>query len=255
MLLYERVASALIGTPLQGVAECAVRFCGLPHRLRHPELADIFAEGGRLRAVMARIITAQMNCIDVGCHLGSVLNEIVRLAPRGQHIAIEPLGYKAAWLRKKFPSVEVHESALGDRNETVEFFFDRRQSGYSGMVRHSPTAREVLRVPCQRLDDIVPPGKRIGFIKVDVEGCEYKVFQGACRVLRESKPAILFECTRTGLAALGAAAADVFNLLDGLGYRVYLPQDFLAGAPPLDCSQFADSMNYPFRAFNYVGIS
>lgn len=74
-------------------------------------------------------------------------------------------------------------------------------------------------------------------------------------MLRESKPAILFECTRTGLAALGAAAADVFNLLDGLGYRVYLPQDFLAGTPPLDCSQFADSMNYPFRAFNYVGIS
>ena len=50
--------------------------------------------------------------MDIGCHIGSMLSTILRLAPRGQHWAFEPTPSKAAWLRAKFPEVEVREMAL-----------------------------------------------------------------------------------------------------------------------------------------------
>src|SRR5688572_28907092 len=99
MRLYERIASTLIGTPLQGPAQRLLRLRGLAQRLRHPELREIYLEGERIDKLMQVTITDGMNCIDVGCHLGSVLQRIIRLSPTGRHVAVEPLPYKAAWLR------------------------------------------------------------------------------------------------------------------------------------------------------------
>ncbi len=255
MSYYERIASALIGTPLQLPAEGLRWASSLPKRLKHPELSDIFLEAKRLRNVMVRTITREMNCIDVGCHLGSVLNEIVNLSPLGRHIAVEPLAYKAAWLRKKYPQVAIHEVALGEQDAIVEFFYDPRNSGFSGLGRHGQGANQTLQLQCKRLDDIVSPGMPIGFMKIDVEGGEYNVFKGATRVLSESQPIVVFECTKTGLAALGITPQEVFGLLrHDLRYRIFLPKNYLASGPPLDYAGFQDSMNYPFQAFNYVAV-
>jgi hypothetical protein len=44
-----------------------------------------------LRLLLAFSLPADANCIDVGAANGKVLAEITRLAPRGRHIAYEPL--------------------------------------------------------------------------------------------------------------------------------------------------------------------
>ena len=55
------------------------------------------------RAVMARILKADSVCLDVGAHVGSVLTDMLRLAPQGRHWAFEPLPTFAAHLRAAFP--------------------------------------------------------------------------------------------------------------------------------------------------------
>jgi FkbM family methyltransferase len=194
-----------------------------------------------------------MNCIDAGCHLGSVLNEMVRLAPQGRHIGVEPLPYKAAWLRRKFPMAEIHEVALGAEDSTVEFFYNPGRSGVSGLRSRLDGVTDRLTVRCRRLDDLVPTDRRIGFLKMDLEGAEYEAFRGMRRLLAESRPVVLFECTKTGLDPFGRSASEVFALLEREArYRVYLIRDWLAGGPPLDEPGFAAAMIYPFRAFNFV---
>jgi FkbM family methyltransferase len=64
---------------------------------------------------MERELREDADCLDVGAHAGSVLREIVRLAPRGRHVAWEPLPGLAAGLRADFPGVAVREAALADQ--------------------------------------------------------------------------------------------------------------------------------------------
>jgi FkbM family methyltransferase len=254
MSIYERIASAVVGTPLQHPAERLRWLCKLPGRVRHPELREVNLEEERAREVMERAIAKDTNCIDVGCHLGVYLTEILRLAPEGRHIAVEPIAYKAAWLRRKFPGVEIQEVALGEEEASVEFFRNTQTSGFSSLRAQGPGTSEALKVRCTRLDDIVPPGLPIGFIKIDVVGGEYRLFRGARRVLTESRPILLFECTRSCTAAFGVKPSEVFStLVDELGYRIFLMKDWLDGGPPLDVARFESAMIYPFEAFNFVG--
>src|SRR6266852_4019276 len=42
-------------------------------------------------AVMKRILKEDSNCVDIGAHSGSILRLMLECAPRGQHLAFEPL--------------------------------------------------------------------------------------------------------------------------------------------------------------------
>jgi FkbM family methyltransferase len=255
MIIYEVIASSLIGTPIQAFAEGVRSALLLPHRLRHPELREIFLEERRVKEIVARTVTHGMHCIDIGCHLGSFLSRFVCMSPGGRHIAVEPLPYKAAWLRRKYPDVEVHQIALGDEEKLLKFYYDPKHSGLSGLMPHGAGDKKTIEVSCSRLDDIVPVGRPIGFIKLDVEGAEFSVFRGARRVLAESRPVVLFECTRSGLSAFDLEPHHVFDLLTvEIGYHVYLLKDWLSGGAPADLVRFAGSMSYPFAAFNYVAV-
>jgi hypothetical protein len=105
----------MIGTRLRKPAEAIRSLIQLPYQWKNPQLREIFREVERSHAAMRRAITPEMNCIDVGCHLGLVLDDIVNLAPRVRHIAIEPLPYKAAWLKQKFPRSKFTSSPLERR--------------------------------------------------------------------------------------------------------------------------------------------
>jgi FkbM family methyltransferase len=253
MILREYIISSIIGTPLRRPAEALRSLILLRQQRKSPEMREIFLEHERSRMILRRAITPEMNCIDIGCHLGSVLEEIVKLAPRGRHIAIEPLAYKAAWLKRKFPRVEVHQLAVGERDAVVDFYFQPQKSGFSGLKSHGGHEGTRISVQCRRLDDIVPPDRPIGFIKIDVEGGEYHALRGARRVLAESRPIILFECTGSGLSAYGLSAAQFFAFLtEEAHYEVFLFKDSLSEGPPLDLGRFEDAMVYPFKAFNFI---
>jgi FkbM family methyltransferase len=255
MSLKERLASAVIGTPLQGPLEWVRRLAQLPHRVRHPELREIYLEDSRIAEVIKRVVTPAMNCVDVGCHLGSLLNRILWLSPTGRHTAVEPIPYKAAWLRRKYPSVTVHELALGGEDGEVEFFVDTRRSGFSGLRVHG-SGQNLLRltVTRRRLDDLIPAEVNVGFLKVDVEGGEYDVFRGAVRLLSKQRPVVLYECTRSGLDAFGFVAKQVFEQLNSHHYHTFLFKDYLTGGMPLDLAGFEQSQQYPFQAFNYLAV-
>jgi FkbM family methyltransferase len=256
MSLYERVASLLIGTPLQRPAEWLRRVKDAGYRRAHPELAEVFREDERIDRVMREAIAADTNCIDIGCHLGAYLQKIVSLAPRGRHRAFEPVPNKAAWLRKKFPTVDVAEVALDEEGATKEFFVDPAHTALSGLrTGASATVRDSLRVQCRRLDDVVGDDARIGFIKIDVNGGELPALRGGRHVLERDRPFVLLGCTRGGLDLFGISPDDVFDfLVEDVGYRIFLLKDHLDGGAPLDAIAFRASMVYPFQAFNYAVV-
>jgi hypothetical protein len=73
------------------------------------------------------------------------LSSMIRYAPRGRHIAFEPIPEKADWIRKKFPEVDVKTMALGDKRETLTFYQNISRPGFSSLAKDSSNWMRLLR--------------------------------------------------------------------------------------------------------------
>ncbi len=177
-----------------------------------------------LVALLEEMLEPDSDCLDVGAHAGSVLREMVRLAPRGRHVAWEPLPAFAARLREQFPGVEVREAALGDRAGTRSFAHVIEDPGWSGFVARptpSPSPVEELTVEVERLDDVLPDGVCPAFMKIDMEGAEEEMLRGAVETLRRHRPVVAFEHGRGSADHYGTTPGGIHDLLCGeLGYEI-----------------------------------
>ena len=176
--------------------------------------------------VMKRVLRVDSTVLDVGAHRGLYLRQATRLAPKGEHIAIEPLPELARLLRRRFPRADVREVAVSDQPGTSQFRRVLSAPGYSGFSRREyddyEERVELIQVRVERLDDIV--GDRpVRFVKIDVEGVELDVLRGARELLRRERPYVVVD----GLPL------DAWVEFEAAGMVISNPIDWLAGRPPL----------------------
>jgi len=255
----EYIKHLLIRTPFEKPAQKIQKLLKFRRRSQHPELGEIYMESLRIEQAMQRILFDSANCLDIGCHLGSTLSDILRLAPKGNHIAFEPTSYKARWLKQKFPEIEIRDIALSDTSGETKFYVNTGRSGFSGLGKPNPKNKETfleISIQCERLDNILSPEYRVDFIKIDVEGYELAVLRGAVDTLKRYRPALLFECNRAGLSRSGFTSTQIFEFLtQHQSYSVFLLKDFLKDNQPLDYERFNNALQYPFQAFNFIAIA
>ena len=237
-------------------------------RFLPPQRRAVNARGARYdretTAVMRRVLRPDSSCIDVGAHRGSILEEILELAPRGVHFAFEPLPRFAAELRQRFPRVQVHEAAAGDGAGEAAFVHVENAPAYSGLRereydRPDPVL-EPLRVQVVRIDDVVPQTQPIDFIKLDIEGGEYHALRGAVTTVRRCRPVIVFEAGEKSTGRYGVGPADVHRLVTGdLGCHLSTMERWLAGEAPYDEAGFREAwergLEYYFIAYPADGGS
>jgi FkbM family methyltransferase len=185
----------MIRTPLERPARALRATAERLAVLRHPELRSLYNEERCLDAAMERCLSPGSNCIDVGAHIGSTLSTMVRLAPRGRHLAFEPIQEKALWLARKFPEVDVRAVALSDSVGPVEFIEDLSRPGFSGLRPAAGRRQRTRRhqVEAWTLDRALPPGYLPDFVKLDVEGEELAVLRGGRETFLRARPMLLFE--------------------------------------------------------------
>jgi FkbM family methyltransferase len=239
----------LITQSLQGLAwAMAGRRLELPLRRLHHSLAGHRGTQYDIETleVMREVLPAHGNAVDVGCHHGHFLATMSRLAPKGQHFGFEPLPSLQPLLRQRFsnqPQVSLHPCALGAEERTASFQHVLTNPAYSGLQRrrYDRPHEEVvaIEVPMRTLDAVLAPELQIHFIKIDVEGGELQVLQGARRTLSRWKPVLVFEHGRGGADWYGTSPDQVHGCLDGCGLHVMLMSDWLARrAHPLSAEQF-----------------
>jgi len=189
-------------------------------------------------ALLAEVLVPDSDCVDAGAHAGAVLEQMVKLAPHGRHVAWEPLPELAGRLRERFPGVEVRQAALSDRAGTRDFAHVTADPGWSGFVaRPSPAGGpvETISVRTERLDDALPSGVRPALVKIDVEGAEEEVLRGATATLAAHRPIVLFEHGLGSADHYGTTPEAIHDLLAGLGYAIR----GLDGEGPYDRDRFA----------------
>jgi FkbM family methyltransferase len=195
-------------------------------------------DGEHLRAILGATLQPDSACIDVGAHEGSVLADLVRLAPRARHLAFEPLPAFAHRLRERFPSVDVRAVALSDHHGREPFAHVVTRPGWSGFRARPTPGRDVVEhitVPVAPLDDLVAPDADIAFLKVDVEGAEEQVLAGARATIARCRPLIALEHGAGSADHYGTRPETIHAMLADAGLRVF----GLDGDGPYDPAAFA----------------
>jgi FkbM family methyltransferase len=179
--------------------------------------------------------------IDAGANKGAYLYWLRRsTGPQGAVLAYEPQPALAEYLQKisgamGWTNVQVRAMALS--NHSGKSMLHVPGSGISpgaslesSVLDHMAGSR--LECVVGTLDHQLEGKARLGFLKVDVEGHELALFQGAEQSLRKHSPPLLFECEARHLSK--HSMHDVFSFLQGLGYTGYL----LCGDALLTVEQF-----------------
>jgi FkbM family methyltransferase len=168
--------------------------------------------------------------LDLGANVGMYTLLMARWAgPAGKVFAFEPAPGIAGVLGE-----HIRLNGLGDRVEAVQAavgeavgqvtFFAAGLSGHGSVAAAAVPGGTPAVVPVTTVDAFCEQrGLAPTFVKIDVEGYEAHVLDGARETIRRHRPVLLIETHPHVWPDLGLSRADVAGRLDalrGLGYRV-----------------------------------
>ncbi|HIE65846.1 MAG: FkbM family methyltransferase [Nitrospira sp.] len=170
--------------------------------------------------LLSRELTGK-TAVDIGANRGVYsywMNK--KVGPQGFVISFEPqpeLDIYLNQVKKVFDLKQIEVAKLGLSSVAGERVLVRPKNHWGGAsLEGSPNEdKDLLEIRVTTLDDYFHnhPARPIRFIKCDVEGHEYDVFQGGKRILQQDRPDLLFECFD-----VRNPKCDVFSYLRDLEY-------------------------------------
>jgi FkbM family methyltransferase len=185
-------------------------------------------------------------CVDVGCHIGTILDIMMASAPQGTFYAFEPIPLLYEKLIERYGDdnrVRLSPLALSDSVGQRTFHWVTSNPGFSGFrKRHYDRSNEeitLIDVRTALLDAVVDPGHHIDLIKIDVEGAELEVLSGARKILANDQPVVVFEHGLGAADYYETTPEDIFDLLNTkCGLRISLLDGYLRNKDALTREEF-----------------
>ncbi len=184
---------------------------------------------GATMAAFARLLRPGDVAFDVGAHVGWVAVQFAHLVgAEGRVVAFEPGSNNLPYLRRNlaaFPQAMVVEAAVGAAAGTAELYEESLTGQNNALAAPyhrlqanaalNPAALAVTarRVAVTTLDAAATEAGDPALVKIDVEGSELAVLQGAAGLLARARPVLMVEVTRD--------SAAIAALLGTLGYRLF----------------------------------
>jgi FkbM family methyltransferase len=173
------------------------------------------------------------NCVDVGCHKGEIMDLMIEAAPNGNHYGFEPIPELYGFLREKFKKSKctISDIALSNKSGIISFNYVLSNPSYSGIKKRNydrSNEKDItIDVRTERLDDVIDDNYNVGLIKIDVEGAELIVLEGAEKTISRSKPLIIFEFGLGASDVYGADPKKLWRYFTGINYNLSLLDNWL----------------------------
>lgn len=183
----------------------------------------------------ARLASEADVIIDVGANYGSFSNAVNQLKPSPQRrviafepnpVLIEPLIGNLRGFGVVEP--EVVWAAVGKERSDVQLQIMSHNSGETRLASMAGNQAEYSQLPSTLiqvrqtlLDDLLIDKAATVFVKIDVEGGEYRVLTGALDFLRRHQPRIALEVNARRLEAAGDSIDEMIALLRSSGYSEF----------------------------------
>jgi FkbM family methyltransferase len=166
----------------------------------------------------ARNNSGPSEAVDVGAHIGLWSWNLAHWFHRVE--AFEPVAeHRACWLRNMegFAAMQLnlHPVALGAAPDLVSMRTEPTSSGDTRVHRVGSGDVEMRTLDSYGLENV-------DLIKVDVEGMEQHVLEGAVSTMLKWWPVVIVEQKRDMHARFGLPKLGAVSFLQGLGWRVEL---------------------------------
>lgn len=226
-----KIASIKSGIPIY----CGRTFFGRPfHGISGCAISKGIAGCGYFEAELTEFLIEDLKAgdvfIDVGCHLGyytMLASELV--GPTGAVLSIDPLDSISRQRRRNISNLENVEfiaAALGNAEgfATLSTFgggLEAFATLQNARLDFIPEKVEKSKVKVVRLDRLVERANIApSHIKIDAEGSELNVLQGAKHVLGDLSPLVVCEVGDLAINSEGSTKAIIAEL-SYYGYRAY----------------------------------
>ncbi len=161
------------------------------------------------------ILKPNFVCYDLGASIGYL--SLLMASRTKQVFAFEPAPHAQAEIRKhlaanNLTNVEIVPSPVSDCERTVEFSLT--DNAYGSRITTTATEWPSLKLQTLTLDDFVSNHPFPDFLKMDVEGEEGRVFEGARSILKERRTSFCCELHSR------EAALHVETILHEYGYKI-----------------------------------
>ncbi len=161
--------------------------------------------------------------VDLGANLGYFAKTFARTAKKGSLTCIEPIPAFNALLKKKllsFSHVKVLHTALGQENGEITMVLPKSggimRTGLPHVMTEEEKQSDMDRqvVPLTHAGELFAGLDKIDYIKCDIEGYEWAVFQLIKESLEKHQPTIQVE--------IGPENRTQMNeMLSSIGYKLY----------------------------------
>lgn len=172
-------------------------------------------------------LTDELVFFDIGCNCGSFIKLLQSKGIKSNIHCFEPHPILSKKVKEFYPFVNMNEYCISNTDGTVDIIFPQYSIGLSSIINR-PVFSELnqnlvsLNVKSEKLDTYCDNNKidKIDFIKIDVEGAEKLVFEGAKDLLSKQKiKAGIFEIGQT-LKDAGTNETEICNMLRNYGYDI-----------------------------------
>ncbi len=184
--------------------------------------------------ILDKIIPKDLDSIDVGVYRGVYTYQLANLSKHVHAFEPNPLIFKYldTNLRKIIKNLTLYNVALSDQNSTTTLkipkrFNDANKRNYEELYKlgcatiHKSNNLETnfrnFTVKTKKLDDILFE-KKIGFIKIDVEGHEKNVLDGSIKLIKKFKPNLLIEIEKRHS---NINVNETIDYINKFGYKSY----------------------------------
>ena len=189
----------------------------------------------QLTKTALRYIDPNRDTVDIGANIGFFTVLFAKRLNGKRVLAIEPTASALAMLHNNITinnittSVCVFEGVASNSRSTTTIKSIEGRNEYStiGALVHPSISGEsykIEEVSSSPLDDLITKYQiDPGFIKIDVEGSEHLVFDGARTTLATHRPIILSELSNPLLLANGSSSKEVISMISRYDYTVMDP--------------------------------
>ena len=207
-----------------------------------------FQHHGDLKTIFTTFIPEDAIIFDVGGHAGQFTKLFAKMASKGKVFTFEPASYTRQILQsmaglKRLNNVFIIPFGLGDKASEQTLNVPIKKSGSVGYGlsfigtpnsdRHALYKDQILITTIDKIVNCFEI-QRIDFIKVDIEGFEYQLLQGAKDAIEKFKPTLFLEVCDSALCRNGKSSKDIFEFLIPFGYKAYTVDSTINALIPLE---------------------
>ncbi len=153
--------------------------------------------------IVSKALKKGMVCLDIGSNIGYyACLENKSVGKEGRVIAIEPTPLTYQYLKRNIENqngnAQTFNIACADKDGTINFAIVPGSNFCRVISEGQPTppeAKEIIKIPCKTVDSLVKELSldKLDFLRMDIEGYEDKLFEGAKKTINKFKPAIQIE--------------------------------------------------------------